>query len=170
VIVMQNSRTDHIDLIPIDWDTTPILEPGGNYAGTNIFPMVRLYYDAASSSGLRSGVHISCNYPGYALVSTHIAPGVAEQNWLDRTNVLIRLDRLRPHVYYLTKIHGACQEEPRAYWEETQGTITSDGRKIVWADNWGLNVGQEQMFLMQLDMPRNWDSFRTPVARWQRYP
>ena len=33
VIVMQNVRTDYIDLIPIDWNTQPILEVGGRLRG-----------------------------------------------------------------------------------------------------------------------------------------
>jgi hypothetical protein len=169
VIVMQNSQTDHIDLIPIDWTTSPVLRPGG-YPGSNCVPIVRLFYDNTSPYNFNGGVHISCNYPGYALVSTTMPPGVAEQNWLDRAIVLVRLDRFRPHVYYLAKIHNTTN----LYWEETHGSITNDGRKVVWADNWGQwgkTDGDEKMFLMQLDMPPQWPSFfRTAVGHWAFYP
>jgi hypothetical protein len=150
VIVMQNVRTDHIDLIPIDWTTRPILESGGSYTGTNHVALIRLFYDS-SSIGLRSGVHISCNYPGYAVISTETPAGEPEQNWLDRTITLARLDPGTPHVYYLAKVYGTTG----AYWEETQGSISNDGSKIVWASNWNQNVGQERVWLLQLDMPAN---------------
>ncbi len=152
VIVMQNVRTDYIDLIPIDWNTQPILEPGGSYDGTNRTPLIRLFYDSQSSIGLNSGVHISCNVPGHCVVSTFIEPGLAEQNWLDRTITLVKLDRANPRVFYLAKVYSTTG----AYWEETHATITNDGSKVVWASNWNQNVGAEQVFLMQLDMPPNW--------------
>ncbi|MDH3568239.1 MAG: hypothetical protein OEM61_12915, partial [Desulfobacteraceae bacterium] len=38
-------------------------------------------------------------------------------------------------------------------WEETQATISSNGKKIIWASNWGNNVGTEQLFVMQLETP-----------------
>lgn len=171
VIVMQNSQTDHIDLIPIDWATSPVVTFSG-YPGSNCVPVVRLFYDNTSPYNFNGGVHISCNYPGYAVVSTTMPPGVAEQNWLDRTIVLVRLDRLHPHVYYLAKLHNTTN----LYWEETHGAITNDGRKVVWADNWGQwgqTDGEEKMFLMQLDMPppSNWTGyFPTAAAHWQAYP
>lgn len=170
VVVMQNTRTDHIDLIPLDWTTSPILESEGSYAGTHIVPLILLYYDETSSHGLRSGIHVSCNFPGYAVISTYIPSGVQEQNWFDRTIVLVELNRTNPRVFYLAKLHNTSQEEPvRAYWEETHATITQDGNKVVWASNWGLSVGQEQMFLMQLDMPPNWAPARTHTMRWALY-
>ena len=151
VIVMQNSRTDYIDLIPIDLDTKPILESGGGYDGTNRTPLIRLFYDSESPTGLslETGVHISCNFPGYCVVSTYSAPGAVERNWLERTITLVRLDRTNPRVFYLAKVYGTTA----AYWEETQAAITNDGSKVVWASNWDQNVGEEQVFLMQLDMP-----------------
>jgi hypothetical protein len=154
VVVMQNSQTDYIDLIPIDLDTTPVPEDGNSYKNTNRIKLIRLFYGSDSSIGLNSGVHISCNYPGYCVVSTHIEPGAPERNWLDRTIVLVKLDRKHPRVFYLAKVHNTTKE----YWEETHATITNDGSKIIWASNWGQNVGKERLFLMQLDMPDNWAS------------
>jgi hypothetical protein len=141
VIVMQNSQTDHIDLIPIDTTAQPV-------------PLIRLFYSSGSPIGLNSGVHISCNTSGYCVISTEISLGLAEQNWFDRTITLVKLDRSNPRVFYLAKVYGTTG----AYWEETHGTISNDGSKVVWATNWNQNVGQEQVFLMQLDMPAktNW--------------
>jgi hypothetical protein len=136
VIVMQNSQTDYIDLIPIDTTAEPV-------------QLMLLFYSSTSPIGLNSGVHISCNTSGYCVVSTETPQGSAEQNWLDRTITLVKLDRSNPRVFYLAKVYGTTGE----YWEETQGTITNDGAKVVWATNWNQNVGQEQVFLMQLDMP-----------------
>ncbi|MCU0275259.1 MAG: hypothetical protein MUF02_00100 [Acidobacteria bacterium] len=152
ILVMQNSRTDYIDLIPLSWDTRPILEAGDGYAGTGHVPLLRLFYDSESPLGLSSGVHISCNTPGYCLVSTNIAKEAAERNWLDRGNVLIRLDATAPRVFMLSKIYNTTRE----YFEETHGTMSRDGSRIVWAANWNRDVGQERMCLLQLDMPSNW--------------
>ncbi|MBN2028017.1 MAG: hypothetical protein JW854_14805 [Actinobacteria bacterium] len=152
VVVMQNSQTDYIDLLPLSWDTRPILEAGDGYEGTGHVPLLRLYYDSESPVGFSSGVHISCNADGYCLVSTHIEPGVPERNWLDRTNVLIRLDPEEPGVFYLSKIYNTTE----AYWEETHGAMSNDGSRIVWACNWNLDPGSEDVFLLQLDMPANW--------------
>lgn len=164
VIVMQNI-SDQVDLIPIDWSTSPILDSSQSYTGTNIVPLIRLYYDDASPDGFHGGIHVSCNYPGWAVVSTYTEPGVAEQNWLDRCNVLVRLDRASPQVYYLAKVHNTTQ----AYWEETQASITNDGRKVVWTSNWGQNVGLEQVFLMELEMPPAWDGMQSRSFLWQLY-
>lgn len=147
VIVMQNTATDYIDLIPIALDTVPVNDAGG-YGASSILPLIRLYY-ASDANGLQGGVHLSCNCNGYCLVSTYTAPDLPEQNWLDRTIVLARLDRSRPEVWYLAKVHNTTG----AYWEETQASISTNGKKVVWASNWGTNVGMEQVFVMQLDMP-----------------
>ncbi|MBI5604295.1 MAG: hypothetical protein HY879_13180 [Deltaproteobacteria bacterium] len=147
VIVMQNTATDYIDLIPIALDTTPVTSAGG-YGTSSIVPLIRLYY-ASNDNGLQSGVHISCNCNGYCVVSTYTAPNRPEQNWLDRTIVLARLDRSRPAVWYLAKVYTTTS----LYWEETQATISSNGKKVVWASNWGTNVGMEQVFVIHLDMP-----------------
>ncbi|MEW6360423.1 MAG: hypothetical protein AB1696_29100 [Planctomycetota bacterium] len=152
VIVMQNGQTDFIDLIPLDPKTKPILEAGGSYDGTGRTSLVRLFYDNESPHGFNCGVHISCNVPGYCVISTHMEPNMKEQNWLDRTITLVKLNPIRPQVFYLAKVHNTTA----AYWEETQATITNDGAKVVWASNWSQNVGKEQIFLMQLDMPKNW--------------
>lgn len=152
VIVMQNTRTDYIDMIPIDWGTQPILENGGSYEGKGRTPLVRLFSSSESPVGLNSGVHISCNVPGWCVVSTYIEPQLAEQNWLDRSIILVRVSGRRPEAFYLAKVHATCG----AYWEETQAALTNDGSRVVWADNWNQDVGQEHSFLMQLDMPEQW--------------
>jgi hypothetical protein len=157
VIVMQNNRTDYIDLIPIDFGTRMVTDES-NYRKSSIIPLVQLFYNSESPVGLKSGVHISCNFPGYCVVSTNIEPKAKEQNWLDRTISLVRLDRNKPEVYYLAKVTNTS----KAYWEETQATITSNGDKVVWASNWNQNLGQERVFLMQLDLPRNWQQLISP--------
>jgi len=152
VVVMQNSQTDFVDMLPLSPDTEPILEAGGSYEGTNRIPLLRLFYDSESPMGLSSGVHISCNADGYCLVSTHIEPGVPERNWLDRTNVLVRLDPDEPRAFYLSKTYNTTA----AYWEETHGALSNDGSRMVWACNWNRDPGTEEVFLLQLDMPRDW--------------
>lgn len=165
VIVMQNAQTDFIDLIPLDTSSRPV-ETEADYTGNLIRPLVRLYYNSASPQGLQSGVHISCNYPGYAVVSTHIAPGTPEQNWLDRCNILVRLDPNNPKAAYLAKLYNTTQQ----YWEETHATITTDGRRIVWVDNWGQSVPEPQtpqLTLTQLTMPPHWeDQFQSQALSW----
>lgn len=152
IVVMQNYQTDYIDLIPLDPKTKPILKSDETYRGTNRTPLVRLFYSSESPHSLNSGIHISANAPGYCVVSTHIEPGVKERNWLDRTIIMIKLDQNHPRVFYLAKVHNTT----KAYWEETQATITNDGSKVVWAENWGQDVGKEKIWLMQLDMPDGW--------------
>ena len=154
VIVMQNVETDYIDLIPIDL-STKVVTNANDYPGSNRTPLIRLYYNNQSPIGLNSGVHISCNVPGYCVVSTTTQPNVPEQNWLDRTITLVKLDRSNPRVFYLAKVYNTVE----TYWEETHAAITNDGRKVVWADNWGQYVQEGQTpknFLMQLDMPSDW--------------
>lgn len=152
VVVMQNSQTDHIDMLPLSPDTMPILEAGGSYEGTNRVPLLRLFYDSESPAGFSSGVHISCNADGYCLVSTHTEPGAPARNWLDRSNVLVRLDPRDPEVFFLSKIYNTTG----AYWEETQGAMSNDGSRMVWACNWNRDPGSEEVFLLQLDMPQGW--------------
>ncbi|HQM49220.1 MAG TPA: PKD domain-containing protein [Candidatus Hydrogenedentes bacterium] len=154
VVVMQNANTDYVDMIPLEMATKPILESGGSYAGTNRVPLIRLYYASEEPDGLNSGVHISCNTPGYCVVSTTIASGDPAQNWLDRKIVLVKLDRTNPRVFYLAKVYGSVDD----YWEETHATISNDGTKLVWNTNWGLNPGQAQVWTMQLSMPAGWRS------------
>ncbi len=158
IIVMQNVINDYIDLIPIDWKTQPILQSDSSYGGTQRTPLLRLFYASESSSGLHAGVHISCNTPGYCLVSTSLEAPFPEQNWLDRSHLLLRLDPARPRAFYLAKVYNTCG----AYFEETHGSITNDGSMVVWADNWGQQAGKEQVFLMQLLMPADWRS-RTAI-------
>ena len=152
VIVMQNVRTDYIDLIPLSPATQPILEAGGSYAGTNRTPLVRLFASSESPIGLQSGVHISCNRPGYCVVPTYIEPGAPEQNWLDRSIVLVHLDGQAPRAYYLAKVYGTTG----AYWEETHATITQDGSRVLWATNWSQDVRQEHVWDMELRIPAGW--------------
>jgi hypothetical protein len=151
VVVMQNAQTDYIDLIPLDPSTRPIA-PGGGYEGTGHVPLVRLFYSSDSPIGFNSGVHVSCNHPGWCVVSTHIEPGVPEKNWLDRSIILVALDRARPRTYYVAKVYGACQ----SYWEETHAAISRDGSRVVWATNWGRRVGEDKVWLMELKLPTGW--------------
>jgi hypothetical protein len=153
VVVMQSERTDYVDLLPLDPATKPILTGGGGYAGTNRTRLVRLDYDSDSPFTLGSGLHVSCNVPGYCVVSTTTERGVAERNWLDRTVVLLRLDRQNPRAFYLAKVHNTTAD----YWEETHGAITNDGSRVVWASNWGQNAGRLQMSLIGLRMPDGWN-------------
>ncbi|RJR47358.1 MAG: hypothetical protein C4567_01170 [Deltaproteobacteria bacterium] len=156
VIVMQNSRTDRVDLIPLDLAAKPV-NSLADYNNNLIKPLVILYYNNESPIGLNSGVHISCNYPGYCLISTNIGPDQPEQNWLDRCLILVRLDRGKPEAVYLAKIYNTTAQ----YWEETHGTISNDGARIIWVDNWGRPVPDPQtphLTLTQLDMPPNWQN------------
>lgn len=148
VIVLQSNRTDSVDMLPLRPDTRPI-DTGASYAGTGRVRVMRLFYDSTSPLGLNSGIHISCNAPGWCVVSTFTEPGRPEQNWLDRTITLVRLGREHPRVFYLAKVHGTAA----AYWEETQASITRDASRVVWATNWGRNVGAERVWLMQLEIP-----------------
>ncbi|MCX5887913.1 MAG: hypothetical protein NTY36_00495 [Deltaproteobacteria bacterium] len=100
-----------------------------DYDNTKTIRLVRLYYRDTSPVGFRSGVHISCNYPGYAVISTYTANGVQEQNWLDRTATLARLDRVKPRLFFLAKIYNTTGQygDSRDYWEETHASISRDG-------------------------------------------
>ncbi len=157
VIVMQNVRTDYIDMIPLDPNTQPILDDQGSYDNTNRVPLMRLFYDS-SPIGLNSGVHISCNMPGYCVVSASIEPNLPEQNWLDRSIVLVKLDPSHPRAFYLAEVYGTRG----AYWEETPATITNDGSKVLWASNWNQHVGQEKVWDVLLDMPLVWQNTLAP--------
>ena len=154
VIVMQNDRTDYIDLIPIDWNTKPILESGGSYEGTNIIKLVRLFYADDSPQGMSAGIHLCCNHAGYCVVSTFLENQKPDKNWLDRCNILIRLDWEKPRAFYLSKVYNTSG----AYWEETQATISNDGSKVMWTSNWSKELGKENSFLLQLNMPENWQN------------
>ena len=139
VYVQQNASEDTVDLIP--------LEPGGERIA-----LMRLFYDSESPIGLNSGVHVSCNFPGYCVVSTNIPSNAPEQNWLDRSIVLVTLDPNDPRVYYLAKVYGTTD----AFWEETQAAMSHDGAKVIWATNWNQHVGDEQVWDMLLEMPAGW--------------
>ncbi len=156
VIVMQNTQTDTIDMIPLDPNMSADLNQDGTEDNNGRVPLIRLNYNSDSPDGLNSGVHISCNTPCYCVISTTIAPGLPEQNWLDRSIVLVKLDPEDPSVFYLSKLHNTTSEEPRVYWDETHASITRDGSRIIWADNWGENVGESAIFLMELTMPEEW--------------
>jgi hypothetical protein len=156
VLIMQNTSTDHIDLIPLDPKARPVTSSNG-YNGNMIRPLVRLFYSSDDPAGFSGGVHISCNAPGYCVVSTYYeseAPerNWPEKNWLDRSIILVKLDPDRPQAWYLANVHNTTG----AYWEETQASISRDGSRIVWASNWGAGPGQEQVFVMELVMPPDW--------------
>ncbi|MEP0848603.1 MAG: hypothetical protein HRF50_17495 [Phycisphaerae bacterium] len=151
VLVLQSNRTDSLDMVALGAETVPV-EAGQSYAGTGRVQLVRLFYDSASPLGLRSGVHISCNAPGWCVISTFSEPDAPEQNWLDRTITLARLDAAAPRVFYVAKVHGTAG----AYWEETQASLSADGARVVWATNWGQNVGQDRVWLMQTNLPTAW--------------
>ncbi len=156
VIVMQNSHTDYVDLIPLDLGAKPV-NSLADYNNNIIKPLVILYYNSESPIGLNSGVHISCNYPGYCLISTNIPPNQPEKNWLDRCIILVRLDRNKPQSVYLAKIYNTTAQ----YWEETHASISNDGAKIIWVDNWGQSFPEPQapqLTLTQLDMPPHWQN------------
>ena len=136
VIVMQNTETDRVELFPLEPDAEPI-------------PLINLFYSAESPIGFNCGIHVSCNAPGYCVVSTEVEAGVPEQNWLDRTITLIQLDRDEPRLFHLAKVYGSTG----AYWEETQATITNDGSRVIWATNWNRNVGDERVWVMELGLP-----------------
>ena len=168
VMVAQNGGTDYVDLIPLDPNTRPVPTPG-DYPGSGVTRLLRLYYDDTSPLGLKSGIHVSCNYPGFAVISPYIAPGLPEQNWLDHTLTLVRLDPAHPRAFYLAKVYNLTGEFPdgRNYWEETHGAITRDGARIVWSDNWGApgpDLAHNQGFLVQLDLPPNWQYRITGVS------
>lgn len=148
VIVLQSNRTDSVDMLPLSPNTEPV-DTGESYEGTGRVQVIRLFYDSSSPLGLNSGIHISCNAPGWCVVSTFTEPGMSEQNWLDRTITLVRLDQSHPRVFYLAKVYGTAG----AYWEETQASITHDGSRVVWSTNWNQNVGQERVWLMELEIP-----------------
>ena len=149
VVVMQSTRTDCVDLIPIDWSTQPILESGGSYAGTHRTPLARLYYHSESPYNFDSGIHLSCNCPGYCVVGTTSRADNQEKNWLDRSHVLVKLDPEAPEAWYLAKVYNSEEQ----YWEETHATLSRDGSKVVWASNWNRNVGEEEVFVLRLDLP-----------------
>jgi len=149
VIVMQNSQTDNIDLIPLEWNTSSIDQAKGSYAGSGHTKLINLFYNSESAYSLDSGVHISCNCPGYCVVSTYMDQGLEEQNWLDRSIVLAKLNPSKPEVYYLAKVHGTTVD----YWEETQASISNDCSRVAWATNWNQSVGLEEaksVFMMEL--------------------
>ncbi len=150
VVIMQNTRTDHIDLIPIDPETVsintvPLSTDPDPYIDSNRTKLVRLNYTSDDGGfDLYSGVHISGNFDGYALISTTAAPGNTEENWLEKVLLLVKLDpdADNPLAGYISKTYnttGTVPNPPRLdgnFWEETHGTITNDGSKILWAANW----------------------------------
>lgn len=148
VIVMQNAQTDYVDLITLDNNARPALSDA-DYPASGHVPIMRLFYASDSPTGLNSGVHVSCNCPGWCVVSTTTDEGAPEQNWLDRTITLVRLDHEHPQVFYLAKVYGTRG----SYWEETQATISRDGSRVVWATNWNTNVGQDKVWMMELHIP-----------------
>jgi hypothetical protein len=151
VVVMQNAQTDYIDLIPLDTSVKPI-PPDSGYEDTGHIPLVRLFYASDSPVGLNSGVHVSCNCPGWCVVSTSSEPGAPEQNWLDRSIILVQLDRSRPRAFYLAKVYGTRG----SYWEETHASMSCDGTRVIWATNWGLDIGKDKAWAVELRLPPDW--------------
>jgi len=151
VIVMQNNRTDFVDLIPLD-KRVKVVMTEADYENNLVKPIVRLYYNSESPLELKSGIHVSCNRTGYCVIGTYIGPGLPEQNWLDRSIILVKLDRMTPRAFYLAKLYNTTRE----YWEETHASMSNDGSKVVWADNWSRYVGREKCFVMLLNMPPGW--------------
>lgn len=149
VVVMQNTRTDYIDMIPLSWATRPILENGGSYEGTGRTPLVRLFSSDESPHGLVSGVHVSANCPGWCVVSTHLEYSDQGQNWLDNVLLLVRLDSGAPKAWYLAQVFSTRGE----YWEESHATLSRDGSTVLWATNWGRQKGANRVFLMRADLP-----------------
>lgn len=152
VVVMQNVRTDHIDMLYLDPGARAGREGAEGYGGSGRVPLLRLFYADDSPAGLSSGVHVSCNADGYCLVSTCTEPGAPERNWLDRSLVLVRLDPRGPRAFYLAKTRNTTA----TYWEETHGAMSNDGSRVVWACNWNRRPGPAEVFLMRLDMPPGW--------------
>ncbi|MCL4693584.1 MAG: hypothetical protein KJ060_13875, partial [Candidatus Hydrogenedentes bacterium] len=148
IIVMQNAQTDYVDFIRLDTNTHAVVSEE-DYPGSGHTRLMRLFYASDSPQGLNSGVHVSCNCPGWCVVSTTTDEGAPEQNWLDRTITLVRLDSIQPRVFYLAKVYGTRG----SYWEETHATISCDGSRVVWATNWNTNVGQDKVWLMELRIP-----------------
>ena len=161
VIVMQNAQTDYVDLMPLDLSAKPVNNPA-DYNNNVIKPLALLYYNSESPISMNStGIHISCNYPGYALISTYIQPNLADRNWLDRCLILVRLDPNKTRAVYLAKTYNTTQQ----YWEETHASISNDGSRIVWVDNWGQCFPEPQtpqLTLTQLDMPPHWQNQFAP--------
>lgn len=153
VLVMQNTRTDTIDLIPLSWETRATPE-GGGHEGTGRIPLVRLFYSGDSPHRLVSGIHISGNHAGYVVISTVLELEPRGRSWLDNCIILVRLDALHPRAVYLAQVVS----ERKDYWEETQASITRDGRAVVWATNFGRHPGKQEVSLMRLDMPPDWHS------------
>jgi len=150
VVIMQNTRTDYVDMIPVNWDTKAIKSASQGYEGTNRTKLVRLNYNDSAADGFQGGVHISANYDGHVLISTTLSSGKSEQNWLDKSLVLVKLDPDNPETSYLSKIYNTTDE----YWQETHGTITNDGKRVVWAAN-GDQAGpggDNNNFLLELDL------------------
>ncbi|NSW85323.1 MAG: hypothetical protein HPY84_03280 [Syntrophobacteraceae bacterium] len=148
VIVMNNTHTNFVDMIPLSKESRPVTKMD-DYENNAVRPLVKLV-------GSTRFIHVSCNYPGYCVLSSYgMKDQPKEKNWLDRSIVLVKLDPSRPVARYLAKVYnlrGASREETRA-------AMSGDGRKVIWAENWGRNVGEEKTFVMQLDMPANWEQF-----------
>ncbi len=147
VLVMYNTNTANIDMLPLRLSTLPVTEYADTaYAGTGRIPLVRLDYSGGHPFG--SEIQISCGAPGWALISTYCAPDAPEQNWLDKSIVLVGLDPSAPKSYLIAKTHNLSGD----YWEQTNGTITRDGKTVLWAANFGAEPGKLKIFLMRLDM------------------
>jgi hypothetical protein len=152
-VIVMSAGPNNIDMIPIDYATKPIFPGDTDYTGTNRTPLVHTYVNWNDpDNSVVSGTHISCNVPGYCVISTDTEVGKEEKNWLDRVNLLVRLDPQKPRAFYLSKIYNT----PDTYWEQNLTTISNDGSKVIWATNWNDVDANEEFFLLQLDLPSNW--------------
>jgi hypothetical protein len=129
--------------------------------------LVRLFYKwdehlvlDPNSLNIFTGVHISCNANGYAVVSTYNDPGIKEKNWLERSIILVKLDLQALEAFYLAKTHNTTAvwadehgNRQSAYWDETHAAITNDGTSVVWAANFDpAPPVSAKEYVMQLDL------------------
>ena len=152
-LVMQNTFTDRLDLIPLDQAVSPVTSPD-DYAASGVTPLMLLYYAGDDPQGFTGGIHVSGNANGYAVISTYHETQAGRANWLDRSITLVRLDPAHPRAFYLAQV----QNTTGSYWEETQATISRDGSRVLWASNWGEQVGSGNVFPLELTMPHGWRS------------
>ena len=104
---MQNSRTDFVDLLPLDEKTLPYTgswrQLCRNKSRAADSPALRF---GGRLSGFRSGVHISCNASGWAVISTYTEPDArCETGWIARSSLYVST-RIGPEAYYLAHVHN----------------------------------------------------------------
>jgi hypothetical protein len=157
VLVIGDPYKGTIDMVKLGFDTKGITDPEQSFKGSGCTPLITISPDAPKFT-MTSTYHISANAPGYCVISASHEPDAEEGYWFDSSIVLVKLDPNNPRVFYLSKIYNVTVPSPRWYWDEVHATISSDGLKLVWACNWNLAIGQEKIFLMQVDLPENWQN------------